>query len=174
MAVFAACNSNTPATTTDLAKPSTDSVVAEIQSPYAIGYSAKFVMDNPKNAETVLKLWKEWDAGDLMISKDHFADSISLHLSDGSWMHGTKDSIIGGMQEFRNTIASAVSTVDAVMAVKSTDKNENWALIWGKEIDTDKKGKVDSFYLQETWGFNKEGKINLVYQFRASAAPPKR
>jgi hypothetical protein len=176
VAMLAACNSNTPASTTDTATPadSTVATVAEIQSPYPINYSSKFVMDHPKNAESVLKLWKDWDAGNLMASKDLFADSISLNLGDGSSMHGKRDSIIAGMQEYRNTIASAVSSVNAVMAVKSTDKDENWALIWGKEIDTDKKGKVDSFYLQETWRFNKEGKINLVYQFRAAAAPPKK
>jgi len=174
MAVLAACNSNTPAATNDTAKPSADSAVAEIQSPYTIDYSSKFVMDHPKNAEAVLRLWKDWDAGTLMASKDLFADSISLNMGDGSSMHGKRDSLLAGMQEFRNTFASAVSTVNAVMAVKSTDKDENWALIWGKEIDTDKKGKVDSFYLQETWRFNKEGKINLIYQFRAPAAPPKK
>ena len=60
------------------------------------------------------------------------------------------------------------------MAVKSTDKDENWALIWGKEIDTDKKGKIDSFYLQETWRFNKAGKANLFFQYKQAAAPPKK
>jgi hypothetical protein len=174
MAVLAACNSNTPATTTDTAKPATDSVVAEIQSPYAIGYSSRFVMDHPKNAESLLKLWKDWDAGNLTASKDAFADSVMLYLSDGSSMHGHRDSVLAGMQQFRNTFASAVSSVNAVMAVKSTDKDENWALIWGKEIDTDKKGRVDSFYLQETWRFNKQGKADLVYQFRSAAAPPKK
>jgi hypothetical protein len=33
-------------------------------------------------------------------------------------------------------LTSAVTTVDAVMPIKSVDKNENWALIWGKEVDT--------------------------------------
>jgi len=174
MAVLAACNSNTPAATNDTAKPATDSAVAEIQSPYAVDYSSKFAMDNPKNAETVLKLWKDWDAGNLMASKDVFADSIMLNFSDGSSMHGHRDSVLAGVQQFRNTFASAVSTVNAVMAVKSRDKDENWALIWGKEVDTDKKGKVDSFYLQETWRFNKEGKADLVYQFKSAAAPPKK
>jgi hypothetical protein len=67
-----------------------------------------------------------------------------------------------------------VSTVDAIMAVKSTDRNENWALIWGKEIDTDKKGKVDSFYLQETWRFDSSGKANFMLQYRQAAAPAKK
>lgn len=58
-------------------------------------------------------------------------------------------------------MSKSVSTVNAIMPVKSNDKNENWALIWCKEVDTDKGGKIDSFYLQETWRFNKDGKANL-------------
>jgi hypothetical protein len=42
------------------------------------------------------------------------------------------------------------------------------------EKDINKKGKVDSFYLQETWRFNKDGKADLLYQFKAAGAPPKK
>ncbi|MDE3125689.1 MAG: hypothetical protein KGK14_09260, partial [Bacteroidota bacterium] len=58
--------------------------------------------------------------------------------------------------------------------IKSIDKNENWALIWGKEVDTYKNGKKDSTHIQETWRFNKDGKADLFYQFKAAAAPPKK
>ena len=54
VAVFAACN-NQPAATVDAsAKTTADSTIAEIKSPYEIGYSSKFVMGDPKNAETLL------------------------------------------------------------------------------------------------------------------------
>src|SRR5438477_13122807 len=131
-------------------------------------------MDNPKNAETLLTLWKDWDNGNLSAHKDMFADTVTLHFSDGSMMHSSRDSVIAAAQGFRNSFASSVARVDAIMAVKSTDKNENWALIWGMEKNTDKKGKVDSSYLQETWRFNKDGKADLFYQFRAAATPPKK
>ncbi len=172
-AMVAACNSNEPAKTDTMA-PAKDSTMPAINSPYAIGYSSQFAMDEPKNAETVLNLWKVWDAGDLTAAKDMFADSVELHFADGSMLHSVRDSIIASAQSFRNTFSSSVSSVDAVMAVKSTDKNENWALIWGKEVDTDKKGKVDSFYLQETWRFNKDGKVDRMYQFKQAATPPKK
>src|SRR4051812_46490502 len=142
MAFLAACNSSSPAATA-ATKSMPDSTMAEIKSPYAIGYSSKFVMDDPRNAETVLQLWKDWDAGNLMTSKDMFADTVTLNLADGTTMHGSKDSIMANMQQFRNSLAASVSQVNAIMAVKSTDKDENWALVWGKEINTDKKGKTD-------------------------------
>jgi len=53
------------------------------------------------------------------------------------------------------------STVTAILPVKSTDKNEHWVSIWGSEISTDKKGKIDSVSLQESWRFNKDGKIKF-------------
>jgi hypothetical protein len=61
-----------------------------------------------------------------------------------------------------------------VMAVKSTDKNEDWVLIWGMETDTHKNGKIDSVNLQETWRINKDGKADLLMQYMRPAAPPKK
>jgi len=173
VAMFAACNSNEPAKT-DAMKSGTDSSVQNINSSYEIRYSSKFAMGDPKNAENLLTLWKDWDNGNLSAHKDIFADSVEMHFSDGSIMHTGRDSAIAAAQNFRNTFASSVSTVEAITAVKSTDKNENWALIWGKEVDKDKIGKVDSFYLQETWRFNKDGKADLFFQYRAAGAPPKK
>ena len=131
-------------------------------------------MDDPKNAESLLTLWKDWDNGDLSVHKDLFADSTSMTFADGSMMHASRDSALAAAQKMRNNLASAVSSVDAIMAVKSTDKNENWAIIWGKEVDTDKKGKVDSTYLQETWRFNKDGKTDLMFQYKQAIHPPKK
>lgn len=148
--------------------------MADINSPYPVDYSSKFEMGDPKNAETILNIWKDWDNGNLMNSKDRFADTVTLHFSNGAMIRTTRDSALQMGQEERNKLASVVSRVDAVTALRSTDKNENWALIWGMETNTDKSGKVDSSYLQETWRLNKDGKADLVFQFRAAAMPPKK
>jgi len=177
LVLFAACNTNEPAKV-ESTKAGSDSTLSatmrDINSPYPIGYSSKFAIDDPKNAETLLNLWKDWDNGNLSAHKDMFADSVEMYFWDGTSIHTSRDSAIAGAQNFRNTIASSSSSVDAIMAVKSTDKNEHWALIWGRERDTDKKGKVDSFDLQETWRFNNDGKANLVYQFKHAAKLPKK
>jgi uncharacterized protein (DUF2147 family) len=180
LAAFASCNSSNEKAKVESMGTGSDSsavtstTMGDINSPYTIGYSSKFTMGDSKNAEAILTLWKDWDNGNLSAHKDMFADSVELHFADGSMLKASRDSVIAAGQSVRNTFASAVSSVDAVTALKSTDKNENWALVWGKEIDTDKKGKVDSFYLQETWRFNKDGKTDLLYQFRSAAAPPKK
>jgi hypothetical protein len=170
--LFAACNSK-KTEKDEPAKTGSEQTGQTINSPFPVMYSSNFALGDPKNAETILTLWKDWDGGNLSAHKDMFADSVEMHFADGSMMHSSRDSVIAGAQAYRNTFESSVSEVHAVMATKSVDKDENWALVWGKEIDTDKKGKVDSFYLQETWRFNKDGKANLMYQFRASATAPK-
>ncbi|WP_188936534.1 hypothetical protein [Puia dinghuensis] len=164
---LAACHStpSTPATDSTMAKTDSAAMMKPIESPYQIAYSSKFVIDDNKNAESVLKLWKVYDNGDLSAGKDLIADSIRIYLGDGTEMRGSRDSMTAAVQAFRNSFAAAVSRVDAVMAVKSTDKNEHWALIWGTETDTHKDGKIDSTDLQETWRFNKDGKADVVYQY---------
>ena len=166
-------SSSTQATTDDSTTTASSEVQQDVTYAYPVIYSSKFTTGDPKNSQAVLNIWKAFDNGDLASAKDYFADSVEMHLSDGSMMHSVRDSVIVAAQTFRNMFTSAVSSVFTVTSLKSTDKGENWALIWGKEIDTDKKGKVDSFYLQETWRFNKDGKTDLLYQYKAAAMPPK-
>jgi hypothetical protein len=171
VAMIASCNSKN-SSSTDSMSSSTDSTAQKINSPYPVQYSSDFSLDHPKNAETLLSLWKAWDNGNLSASRDMFADTVEMHFANGAFMRVSRDSALAAAQQARNSVGNAVSTVDAIIPVKSNDKNENWALIWGKEVDTDKGGKVDSFYLQETWRFNKAGKADLFYQYRAAANLP--
>jgi hypothetical protein len=140
-------------------------------------YSASFVMDSPKNTETVLALWKEWKDGDLSQSHTHFADTVAFFLPDGSSMMGPADTIIKNMQNYRNTFKGMDVNVEAIFGVKSTDKNEDWVAVWGSEIQTANDGKVDTVSLQETWRFNKDGKVDMMFQAARKGilppAPPK-
>jgi hypothetical protein len=174
LSILVGCNSNQPAST-EPAKPAADSVVAqEIHSPYDVRYSSKFMTGNPKNAENVLTLWKDYDNGTLSAHKDLFADTVAVLLGSGARMRGPRDSIVAGVQAYRSSMANAVDFVDAVTALKSTDKNEDWVLVWGTEVDTHKDGKIDSVALQETWRLNKDSKVDLILQYMRPAAPPKK
>ena len=176
IAAIVSCNSNpTPAieTTGSADSASSSEMQQDVAYAYPVGYSSKFKMDDPKNAQTVLNIWKAFDNGDLSSAKDYFADSVEMHFSDGSIVHSVRDSVIAEGQAYRNMFSAVSSSIDAIIALKSTDRDENWALVWGTERDTDKKGKVDSVHLQETWRFDKEGKADLMFQFSAKANPPK-
>jgi len=166
MVVLSACNSSTPAPGENAKADSPTTKMKDIQSPYAIDYSSKFTIDDPKNAESLLALWKAFDNGNLSAAKDLFADTVEMNFADGMKMRASRDSIIAAGQAYRNSLGAVVENVHAIMAVKSTDKDEHWALIWGTEKNTHKDGKVDSTDLQETWMF-KDGKAALMYQFKA-------
>jgi len=174
MAFFMSCSYHKIVDKTVALGPPKDPSAMTIASPYAILYSANFVIGNPKNAEDLLAIWKVWDSGNLAAYKHLLADTVEMHFSDGSVIHARRDSLVELGYGSRNSFMSVVSTVAAIMSVKSIDKNENWALIWGKEVDTDKTGQVDSFFLQETWRFNKDGKADLAFQFKSVAGSPRK
>ncbi len=122
-------------------------------------------MGNAKNVTTIFDLYKDWDNNTIDNSKDRFADSVTLFFSSGQMMAGTRDSIVAQSKGFRNDLGTVSTLVHAVVPLKSTDKNEDWVLVWFKEYRTDANGKKDSTEMQETWRINKEGKADLLYQY---------
>ncbi len=166
---FLACNNEKNPAVTAEAQPS---VPANMYG-FTPSYSASFVMDSAANTETVLALWKEWKDGDLSQSHAHFADSVTFFLADGSMMSGPSDSMIKNMQGYRSSFKSIDPTIEAIFSTRSTDRGDNWVAVWGHEVQTDMKGKVDTVSLQETWRFNKAGKVNMMFQaMRKGMLPP--
>lgn len=166
---FMACNNEKAAEASAEAKAN----VPANTSGFTPQYSFSFVMDSAKNTETVLALWKAWQDGDLSVVRNHFADSLALFFSDGSSMAGNTDTVMKGVQAYRSSMKQMNSKADAAFAVRSTDKNENWVAVWGVDISTDMNGKVDTTSIQETWRFNKDGKVDLMFQAtRKGMLPP--
>ncbi len=166
---FMACNNEKAA---DVAAEAKANVPTNMHG-FTPGYSASFVMDDATNTETVLALWEDWKKGDLSPSRSRFADSLSLFLADGTSMVGLTDTLLKNMQAFRSSFKGMDMTMDAIFAVKSTDKNEDWVSVWGTEVQTDMNGKIDSVSLQETWRFNNAGKVDLMFQaVRKGILPP--
>jgi hypothetical protein len=166
VALFA-CNSNTEPKVESMSAKNDSAKTADVVYPYEVGYSSHFEIGDAQQAKMILEIWKDWDNGNVAAHKDYFADSVEMYFPDGSMVHSTRDSSVASAQAFRNNYTTVVSRVNAVTPLKSTDKNENWVCVWGMETHTDKKGKTDSVYLQETWRFNKSGKADLLYQFNA-------
>ncbi|MGZ5286475.1 MAG: nuclear transport factor 2 family protein [Flavisolibacter sp.] len=150
----------------------TDVKDEEVNYPYPILYSAKFEKGDPKLAQAVTQLWKHWDEGDLMKGRELFADSVVMRISNGMTMEGPRDSVLKWTQDYRSMYPKMESRVDAITYLHSTDKDENWAHIWGMETSTDQNGKVDSVYMHEAWRFDKNGKINLMLQYTRAGTPP--
>jgi hypothetical protein len=140
--------------------------------PYTADYSHNFEIGSSKNAMTLLQLYKDWDNNTLENSKNSFAENNdTLYFSDGNMFAGNRDSLIKVATQARTQMGTVVDSVHAWVPLKSKDKNEEWVAIWTREISTDSTGKRSATELHEIWRFDKDGKINLVYQF--AIAPPK-
>jgi hypothetical protein len=63
--------------------------------------------------------------------------------------------------KFRDSLSKVELTIYAWTPNHSVDKNEDWVNVWYKEIDTYKKGKVDSVDFEDD-NLLKNGKIVYV------------
>jgi hypothetical protein len=138
---------------------------------YTPSYSGSFEMGDPKNVETVLQLYKDWDNGTPNAHIEAFADTVQMNTSDGTNVRAARDSSLASGVVYRAMFSTVTTTVHSVFPIKSTDKNEQWVCIWAKEVHTNKaSGKVDSVELQEAWRFDNNGKVNRLLQYDRPAA----
>lgn len=161
---FVACKSEDDKTKADASKLATSITYA-----YTADYSSNFEMGNPEHSKVILDLWKDYDNNTFENSRKNFADTVNFNFANSAPFVGSADSAIAMAKSYRSMFSEVKSVVHAFTPLKSTDKGQNWVCVWGTEYDT-KDGKTDSVYLQETWRFNKDGKIDLLYQYQSK--PP--
>ena len=141
-----------------IAKPS-------VTLPYQATYSSSFEMGDPAYSATILQgSWKDWEENKLDNMKNWVADTIVAYQSDNSMIQGA-DSLMARWKKGRAQYTSVLDSVNAVIPVYSTDKKENWVLVWATEINTKADGTKDTIAIMETWRMNKDGKADLLLQF---------
>jgi len=164
-ALFSACNDGTKSTTTAATGEDSTAVKPAAALPYTPSYSSSFKMGNPDYSAMIVQgSWKDWEQNTLDNMKSWVADTIIAFQSNNDRVVGV-DSLQARWKRGRAGYTSVIDTLNAVVPLYSTDKNENWVLVWATEIDTDTKGKTDTVALMETWRINKDGKADLVYQY---------
>lgn len=171
-ALLFSCNNEKKSSEAEGSKTETKAAALNTHG-YTLAYETIYTIDNNANSETVLSMYRDWDNNTLDNSKASLADSVMLVLSDGTIINGARDSAFSAMVNFRNMYTTVKSSVHAILGAKATDKGEDWVLIWAKEVHTDKSGKTDSTELQETWRFNKNGKVDALYQYSQAIQPSK-
>ena len=168
-AFIVSCNNESAKTeaTNDTTMTKTD-----VALPYTPSYSSSFKMGNPEYSAMILQgSWKDWEMNTMDNMKSWVADTITVYHSDNTMVKGI-DSLTARWKRGRGKYSAVANTIDAVMPVYSTDKNENWVLVWATEIDTKLDGKKDTSSVMETWRINKDNKADLLYQFdRANRKP---
>ena len=140
--------------------------MSQAHSGYTASYSSNFTMADPSYSEKILTLWKDFENNTLDNHADMFADTVTMMLTDGTMVKGKAENLSGAKQ-FRGSVKNYKAALDAWVSLKSTDRNQNVVCVWGTESYTDKDGKTVKTRLQEVWGFNKDGKIDLLIQYSA-------
>ncbi|MBL7742573.1 MAG: hypothetical protein JNN00_03770 [Chitinophagaceae bacterium] len=160
--VLAACNNEKK---TDTAGGETKTDKPAVTLPYTASYSSSFEMGNPEYSATILQgSWKDWEENKLDNMKNWIADTITAFHSDNSMVKGA-DSLAARWKRARAGYTSVIDTIEAVIPVYSTDKKENWVLVWAMEINTKTDGTKDTVALMETWRINKDGKADFLLQY---------
>jgi ketosteroid isomerase-like protein len=103
--------------------------------------------------------------------KPMLTDSVWVEFSDGNKFNGTADSLIKTGKEFRASIASVRTAIDAFMPIHLNDKNEDYVLVWGRDYNTSKTGKVDSTTGHSYWQI-KNNKISGWAEFSRNLRVP--
>jgi hypothetical protein len=157
-----ACNNEKK---TDDATTETKMDKPAVTLPYMASYSSSFEMGNPAYSAMILQgSWKDWEMNTMDNMKSWIADTIVAFHSDNSMIMGA-DSLVARWKRGRARYSAVIDTVQAVIPAYSTDKKENWVLVWAKEINTLPDGKKDTAYLMETWRINKDGKADMLLQY---------
>ena len=143
-----------------------------VTMPYTASYSSTFEMGNPAYAAMILQgSWKDWEVNKMDNMKSWTADTIRA-FSSSNIMTTSADSLMAHWKKYRDGYTSVIDTIHAVIPVYSTDKKENWVLVWASEINTDPAGKKDTVEVMETWRINKDGKADALYQYDRHARKP--
>lgn len=131
--------------------------------PYTPSYSSSFEMGNPDYAAMVVQGgWKDWEDNNLDNLRNWMSDTIVVYQANNKVIKGI-DNVISAWKADRAKLTSSKVTLNAVMPVYSTDKKENWVLIWATEIDAGADGAVDTASYMETWRINSAGKADLLF-----------
>jgi hypothetical protein len=157
----------TPAANDESKTTAADSTVAvaAVDLPYPVDYSSSFVMGKPEYAKMILQgSWKDWEENKLDNMKNWVADTIVAFHADNAFVKGA-DSLQARWKRGRAGYSSVIDSIDAVLSVYSTDKKEDWVLVWAREINTKADGTKDTVSLMETWRINKDGKADMLLQY---------
>lgn len=161
---FAACN-NAKTEETKTADSTAAKSNADVKMPYVSLYSNSFEMGNPAYAAMIEQgSWKDWEMNTMDNMKSWVADTIVAFTAENVMVQGA-DSLMARWKRGRALYTSVTDSIHAAMSVHSTDKNENWVLVWAKEINVNTKGVKDTVEIMETWRINKDGKADMLYQY---------
>jgi hypothetical protein len=162
--VLIACNNQQKEATASEAKEEHAGVtVPNLSMPAS--YSSSFTTGNPEYAAMIVQgSWKDWEDKKLDNMRSWVADSVLCMHSDGTITMGV-DSLTALWKRDRDSYTEVKDSINAVVPLYSTDKKENWVLVWATAYGTKANGVKDTAGIMETWRINKDGKADWLLQY---------
>lgn len=161
-ALLISCNSNSNSTPEPV-----DSMVtvldeeAPVNFLYPSAYPSDWKIGDPQKIVKVQELYK------IMLSdsnyeamKPYLADTVTNVLFDNRKVKLSAEEFINTVKQFRQGYKTLDENFRNYVSLRSDAQNIDMVMFWLKEKGVRKNGKIDSSGYQETWRFNKEGKID--------------
>ena len=164
-ALFTACNNEKAGSETSSTEMPKEEGISITGLSMPASYSSSFALGNPEYAKMIVQgSWKDWDDNNLDNMKNWVADTIVAFHSNDHMVKGL-DSMMAGWKRYRALYSTVYDTINAVIPVYSTDKKENWVLVWAVSYGTMNDGTKDTAAIMETWRINKDGKADMLLQY---------
>lgn len=145
----------------------TDTTAAASASAHDYGitasYSTDFAVGDHKHGDMVIKLWKYFDDNTFDKGSDYFADSVTA-MFPGWHSRVSRDTLMAQAKAERARMDSVHTSIDAIVPLKASNKNETVVAIWGEE-HAYIKGKKQRRDLHEVWGIDENGKVIWMKQY---------
>ncbi len=138
---------------------------APVALPMPVTYSSSFELGNPAYAAMIVQgSWKDWQDNTMDSMQKWVADTAVIIQSDNKRIQGV-DSLMANWKRGRAKYSAITDSINAAVPLYSTDKKENWVLVWATEYNTKADGTKDTAAVMETWRINKDGKADLLLQY---------
>ncbi|HSK13886.1 MAG TPA: nuclear transport factor 2 family protein [Phnomibacter sp.] len=134
--------------------------------PYSASYSGSWTSDvSDADLKTVLMSYKTWETGDMAGLAATLGDSIWVDMSSGDVLNGTRNEVMARWTASRDSMSSVSIEMEAYHKMNATGKQEPIVVVWYKQVETYKDGRVDSARYHDI-NMLKDGKIVWYSQYK--------
>ena len=133
---------------------------------YPSHYASDWKIGDPEYIVKVQELYR------IMLSDSNYeamlpylADTVHNVLFDNRKLNLSAQDFVNTVKEFRGGFKTLNEDFRSYVSLRSDSQDLNMVMLWIKEKGVRKNGKVDSSGYQETWRFNKDGKIDYRSTF---------
>jgi hypothetical protein len=131
--------------------------------PVDLTYPGTPTLGNFDHVKTVLESNKRLTELNANIG-EFMADSVVMHLADGSEISGPRDSVLVAISGFIGSLKSLEIKFVAAIPIRNAEQNHDWVLAWTDETHNYKDGSVVIQSLHEDYRME-NGKIREIFQY---------